>query len=117
MPRKKGYVRAGQIAFLALLPELRREIAEGRSLLSLHAEYRDRLGFGYVQFTRYVKDYGVRRFDAASRLSADSAPRVSPAPVPEASKPVPAKQPLVPEGAELPTFHYDPMDAYRKKFV
>ena len=63
MPRKKGYVRAGQMAFLALLPELRREIAVGRSMLSLHAEYRDRLGFGYVQFTRYVKDYGARRFD------------------------------------------------------
>jgi hypothetical protein len=117
VPRKKGYVRAGQIAFLALLPELRREISGGRSMLSLHAEYRDRLGFGYVQFTRYVKDYGARRLDAASRLVADSPPRVPPASVPEPSKSVPAKQLLVPEGAELPTFHYDPMDAYRKKFV
>jgi hypothetical protein len=117
VPRKKGYVRAGQIAFLALLPELRREIAGGRSMLSLHAEYQDRLGFGYVQFTRYVKDYGARCFDAASRPSAGAAPRVAPAPMPEPSKPLPAKQPLVVEGAELPTFHYDPMDAYRKKFV
>ncbi len=86
-------------------------------MLSLHAEYRDRLGFGYVQFTRYVKDYGARRFDAASRLSADTPPRVLSAPMPEPSKPPPSKQPLVVEGAELPTFHYDPMDAYRKKFV
>jgi hypothetical protein len=117
VPRKKGYVRAGQIAFLALLPELRREIAEGRSMLSLHAEYRERLGFGYVQFTRYVKDYGGCRFDAVSKPSSNATPPILPASTSEPARPLSAKKPLVVEGAELPTFHYDPMDAYRKKFV
>jgi len=109
MPRRKGYRDAGRVEFLALLPELERAFAQGRSVLGFYRDNKARLTISYPQFCRYVQAYDVRPKIRSVVLK--PSPATSSPPLPS------AKEPLVVQGAELPTFHYDPMDAYRKKFV
>jgi hypothetical protein len=44
------------------------ELDAGRSLAAVHAEHREALGIGYVQFTRYVRHYLRQASDAGRSL-------------------------------------------------
>ena len=104
----------GRCAFHAHARAIRQELTKGRSLTSIYDEYRDRLGIGYTQFTRYI--HALKH----NRTQPDAAP-----PTPSARRPEPTARvgasSIAPGGASqaangLPTFHFDPMDAYKQKF-
>lgn len=137
MPRQKGYRDKGWLSFLALLPEIKDARAHGRSLKGLHEEHRDRLGFGYVQLTRFWRAYTALKPEVAGkpvslpsgrertfgngflRLPQDDLPPEHAAAL--AQLQIPAPPPDFTEKlstiSEAPRdFHYDPMDAYRYEF-
>jgi hypothetical protein len=55
--RKKREWGAGRMAFLTRRKAIQAELDAGRSLAAVHAQHREALGIGYVQFTRYVRQY------------------------------------------------------------
>jgi len=97
----------GRVTWRALSPQIRAELAEGWSKRTVYDKYADRLRISYSQFLRYC-----RKAEAAQ-------------PQPAASASPPVERPnaaATPRGAGAqpeaqPTFHFDPLDAYRKKFV
>jgi hypothetical protein len=87
------------MAFLARRKVIQAELEAGRSLAAIHAEHRDTLGIGYVQFTRYVRHY--------LQGSGDARPR-----------PAPVRAPTVREAAPRPKgFQFDPTAVDRKKLI
>ena len=53
--RKKPQRRQnGRIAFIACRDDIRAEIERGATMIAVYDMFAARLGFGYVQFTRYV---------------------------------------------------------------
>ena len=86
------------MAFLTRRKAIQAELDAGRSLAAVHAEHREALGIGYVQFTRYVRHY--------LRGSREARPR-----------PQPVR--TSPENAALPRqgFQFDPTAVDRKKLI
>ena len=131
--RKKPQRRQnGRIAFIACRDDIRAEIERGATMIAVYDMFAARLGFGYVQFTRYVnadirgkppKPRGKRKAPTAERgwpdvAAGPSSPHgpagVSPSPGAETPA---ASGPRMMGPRKLPEFHYDPMDAlrYRKR--
>jgi hypothetical protein len=96
--QKKREWGAGRMAFLTRRKAIQAELDAGRSLAAVHAEHRDALGIGYVQFTRYVRHYLRRGSDARP-------------------KPQPVR--TSPENAVSPRqgFQFDPTAVDRKKLI
>ena len=131
-PRKKPQRRqSGRIAFIACSDRVRAQLDRGVTMIAIYDMYAAQLGMSYAQFTRYVnaeirgkppKRRGKRNALAAGRGWPDMAaglwPREPHGHV--ATSSLGADDPAVrrPRGLgrrELPEFHYDPMDAYRKR--
>lgn len=124
--------RSGRIAFIACRDEIRAEIERGATMIAAYDMFAPRLGFSYVQFTRYVnadirgrppKPRGKRKAPVAERIWPDAAAGPSsqephgPAGVPSslgADDPA-ARRPRTMGPRKLPEFHYDPMDAYKHR--
>jgi hypothetical protein len=113
-PEAKKEFGYGRVAFLAHSAGISAELRRGRMKKAVWREYRDRLGgLGYLQFLRYVGRYIPHHRPTAV---------VAAAPISLSSRTQTASTaPHEPRGAgkkaeELPTFHFDPMDAYREKF-
>jgi hypothetical protein len=64
---KKREWGAGRMAFLTRRKAIQAELDAGRSLAAIHAEHRETLGIGYVQFTRYVRQYLRRESETRPR--------------------------------------------------
>jgi hypothetical protein len=96
--REKREWGAGRMAFLTRRKAIQTELDAGRSLAAVHGEHRDALGIGYVQFTRYVRQY--------LREASDARP-----------KPQPVR--TSPENAVPPRqgFRFDPTAVDRKKLI
>jgi hypothetical protein len=120
----------GRIAFIVCRDDIRTELERGATMIAVYDMFATRLGFGYVQFTRYVnadirgkppKPRGKRkaaaaewgRPDAAAGPSSPHGPAGVP-PSPGAEKPA-ASGPRTLGPRKLPEFHYDPMDAIRHR--
>ena len=117
--------RNGLMPFLALLPAIEAQIKAGALLIDIHTEHAEKLRIGYTQFTRYVNRH-IRKKGARPKPAA-AASSMAPLSPPEAggehqderrentprAEGAPAHTPTSLRPRELPTFHYDPMDAYR----
>jgi hypothetical protein len=96
--REKREWGAGRMAFLTRRKAIQAELDAGRSLAAVHAEHREALGIGYVQFTRYVRQYLREASDA----------RLKPQPVRKSSD----------VGASpRQGFQFDPTSVDRKKLI
>jgi hypothetical protein len=96
--REKRDWGAGRMAFLTRRKAIQAELDAGRSLAAVHAEHRESLGIGYVQFTRYVRHY--------LRQASDARP-----------KPVAARPSLARDAAPRQGFQFDPTAVDRKKLI
>jgi hypothetical protein len=96
--REKREWGAGRMAFLTRRKAIQAELDAGRSLAAVHAEHRESLGIGYVQFTRYVRHY--------LREASDARP-----------KPPPVRTPPAGEAAPRQGFQFDPTAVDRKKLI
>lgn len=116
--KKRAEWRAGRQAFLVLASEVFAGLEGAASRRKVYEKFKDRLGMSYSQFCYWVKRYRqeadqaatVRSHDVAAPLS--TPPRASAAP----AAPSDGHKPLYFGPSEQRTFHYDPMDAYRKKY-
>jgi hypothetical protein len=96
--REKREWGAGRMAFLTRRKAIQAELDAGRSLAAVHAAHRETLGIGYVQFTRYVRQYLRRGNDARP-------------------KPQPVRTPPTSEAAPRQGFQFDPTAVDRKKLI
>jgi hypothetical protein len=96
--QKKREWGAGRMAFLTRRKAIQAELDAGRSLAAVHAEHREALGIGYVQFTRYVRHY--------LRGAGDARP-----------KPAPMRTSPVSDEAPRQGFRFDPTAVDRKKLI
>lgn len=90
---------AGRMAFLTRRKTIQAELETGRSLAAIHAGHHEALGIGYVQFTRYVRQY----------LQGAGDDRPEPQPV---RTPADHAAALRPKG-----FQFDPTAVDRKKLI
>ena len=102
----------GRIAFYALLPEIVSELRLKAPMSRIYAKYKGRLGISYRQFIRLVREYRDQASDKVAPVAPPRLEAASPSPPPEAG----ARKPLYVGPPEERTFHFDPMDAYRKKY-
>jgi hypothetical protein len=112
-PDRKKPPYLGRVTWRALAPQIRAELAEGWSKRTVYDKYAERLRIGYSQFLRYCRKA--------------EPPQPAPAPPPAvaqaaASLQRPPPAPAAPRGEKTgaepqPAFHFDPLDAYQKKFV
>jgi hypothetical protein len=86
------------MAFLTRRKAIQAELDAGRPLAAVHAEHREALGIGYVQFTRYVRHY--------LRQASDARP-----------KPAPVRTMPIGEAASRQGFRFDPTAVDRKKLI
>ncbi len=121
MPRAKGFQAAGKMRFLVLLPEMERALSEERSLKGFYRANRERFKLSYSQVCHYAKVFGLREkvkrrqgelFGVEALQQGGSRPA---APDNGAAKPYEPKQ--YKEESPKKGFHFDPMDAIRKKFT
>jgi hypothetical protein len=89
---------AGRMAFLTRRKAIQAELDAGRSLAAVHAQHREALGIGYVQSTRYVRQYLRGAGDA--RLKA-----------------APVRTMPIGEAAHRRGFQFDPTAVDRKKLI
>ncbi len=122
MPPRKGFHNGAKAEFLAVLPELRQALLEGRSVKEFYGARQDRLRFSYSQIERYVRKFGIRAEVEAVQAAHAGLPvkqpraaRVSPQLDAHSQSGAPAPRPRQPP-APPADFHYDPMDAYKIKF-
>lgn len=111
--KKNPNSRVGLVTWLVCEAEIAEELAKGWSKREVYSRFSDRLQISYPQFVRYC-----RRAPANLAKPRPSAPEQK-APRPTTPKPAAAKpetRSASSESSSLPTFHYDPMDAYREKF-
>lgn len=108
----------GRVAFRAHSAEILARIALGWPRSRVWREFRDRLGgLSSSQFNRYVQ---------AALADPETAPTTVKPPAPSALDTIDAYRARraaetanaqqEPESTSLKTFHFDPMDAYRKKY-
>jgi hypothetical protein len=129
--------RSGRIAFIACRDEIRAELERGATMIAVYDMFAPRLGFSYVQFTRYVnadirgkpaKPRGKRKAPPTERIWPDAGAGPSsrepqgPAGTPSslgADDPAARRPrtmgPRTMGPRKLPEFHYDPMDAYKHR--
>ena len=96
---------AGRVAFLALLEEVREEVARGSPLTAIYERHHEKLGcIKYGQFTLYVRRHigSLRRNDAGERR--------------EERKQSASRGPATPSGG-FQQFRHDPNGAKTKKLV
>ena len=122
-PKKRKVAKpSGRVAFIACRDAVRAKLERGETMMSVYEAHQVPLRMSYTQFTRYVNLYirgkppkrrGKRNAAAESLSPAGMGPQAGgTAPVPDGGKP------STPRGLghrTLPTFEYDPMDAYRNK--
>ena len=113
--KRAGWGEA-RLAFAVLAAEIFAILNHPVALSAVHARFKDRLNMSYSQFCYWVKEYrrremktGNGRINQDSSLASDtnSSPREA-----SANK----RGPLYIKPDPPRTFHYDPMDAYRKKW-
>jgi hypothetical protein len=108
--------RNGRADFLLIAAEIGAAMAAGHTMRRVFEQYEDRLSFGYIQFTRYVKKF-IAETDGAS---VPHAPRDVPATAPTRPFALASSPPSEPQQAppERPRrFHFDPMSVDRKDLV
>lgn len=110
--RSKTPRGAGRAAFLAHLDGIRASLERGQTVKAVHQLYAEKTGLSYAHFTRLVKTLARPK---EARRETPSLPPVA-APDPPVAE-VPARSPVKKPGARLPEFQFDPLDAYRKKYV
>jgi hypothetical protein len=114
--RKNDY-GTGYINFLALLPEIQRAADDGHTLAWFYWNNRDRITRSYPQFARYWRKYKAANPKRAHPSSPSAEPRLQRTPLATlnqaAAKALPAPEE---EDEKYRDFHYDPMDAYRRKW-
>ena len=116
--KKRADWGAGRQAFLVLAPEVFAGLERSATRRKVYETFKDRLGMSYSQFCYWVKRYRQEADQAAKARSLDVAaphsmpPRASAAPAASSD----GHKPLYLGPSEQRTFHYDPMDAYRKKY-
>ena len=116
--RKRADWGAGRQAFLVLAADILADLGRLPSGRKVYGKFKDRLGMSYSQFCYWVKRYRQEADQAAKARSLDAAalhampPRAPAAP----AAPPDGHKPLYLGPSEQRTFHYDPMDAYRKKY-
>jgi hypothetical protein len=96
--REKREWGAGRMAFLTRRKAIQAELDAGRSLAAIHAAHREALGIGYVQFTRYVRQY--------LRGAGDARPQAAP-----------VRTMPIGEAAPRQGFQFDPTAVDRKKLI
>ncbi|MFT4080216.1 hypothetical protein [Rhodomicrobium sp.] len=102
----------GRIAFTALLPEIAGELTRKAPMSRIYAKHKTRLGISYRQFIRLVREYRHQASDDDDPVGLPGLGVASPSP-PADGRP---RKPLYVGPPEERTFHFDPMDAYRKKY-
>jgi hypothetical protein len=108
-----GRRRNGKADFALLVGEIETALRARHSMRSIYERHRDRLGFGYVQFTRYVREFlGCPARLAAAGVAAGTAPD-QPA-MPAAA---PAGRPRQALSTSPKRFQFDPMSVDRKDLV
>jgi hypothetical protein len=116
--RKRAEWGAARQAFLVLATEILVDLDRLGPRTKVYEKFKDRLGMSYSQFCYWVRRYRQEGTQAAKAASFDGpAAHAMPAQVIGA--------PAAPSGDHKPlylgpsgqrTFHYDPLDAYRKKY-
>jgi hypothetical protein len=108
----------GRAAFLACAAAICAEINEGWPITAVHRKFKDRVKLGYRQFNRHVKAWQSKK-DAVSPGKSGARPPATPiAGSAHANAPLaPRREPVQPEKPTLHEFHFDPIDACRKKFA
>ncbi|MBT3072038.1 hypothetical protein KKP04_14340 [Rhodomicrobium sp. Az07] len=102
----------GRIAFTALLPEIAGELTRKAPMSRIYAKHKSRLGVSYRQFIRLVREYRDQASDDAAPVGLPGLGAASPSPPADGR----SRTPLYVGPHEERTFHFDPMDAYRKKY-
>lgn len=103
--------RNGLMSFLAMLPTIEAQIKAGVLLVDIYTEHAGKLRIGYTQFTRYVNRH-IRKNAPRPDRAVDEHQAGKREPSAKAAD-APTHSPKSLQPQELPTFHYDPMDAYR----
>ncbi len=91
-------------------------LAAGHTLRLVFEQHEERLSFGYIQFTRYVKRY----ITMADSVSLPRPPIGTTGALPKPAFPLASSLPTEPRQArpDLPRrFHFDPMSVDRKDLV
>jgi hypothetical protein len=124
----KAKKQSGRLTFFACREAIRAELERGATMLSVYQTRAEALGISYAQFTRHVNVYirGKPQKPRGKRQAAVAEGEQSRAAASKPSYPLGASNNL-PRPAhalgteprslarpELPSFHYDPMDAFRK---
>jgi hypothetical protein len=95
--------------------EIRAALAAGHTIRWVFEQQQDKLSFGYVQFTRYVKRFIIETGSAVP-ARAGGIPAVVPKPAfPLASSTLSEPRRALPEAPKR--FHFDPMSVDRKDLV
>jgi hypothetical protein len=123
-PGQRGKAEArrnGKADFMLLEADIRRGLAARQSMRFIYETHAASFGFGYIQFTKYVKALIKASKGApaqpAHRVPAQAPlrPAAPPAP-PLASSPSP-HQPRQAPREEPRRFHFDPMSVNRKNLI
>jgi hypothetical protein len=107
-PRRR---RNGKADFALLVGEIETALRARNSMRSVYERHRDRLGFGYVQFTRYVREF----LGCPARLASAGAAKAPGQPAMPAAAPV--GRPRQAPSASSKRFQFDPMSVDRKDLV
>jgi hypothetical protein len=116
--KKRADWGAGRQALLGLASEVFAGLERSASRRKVYEKFKDRLGMSYSQFCYWVKRYRQEAEQTAKARSLDApAAHLTPSRASAApAVPLDGHKPLYLGPSEQRTFHYDPMDAYRKKY-
>jgi len=100
----------GRVRFLASLPAIRQDLADGFPLKAIYRRHQARLGMSYAQFTRYAAAALRAELAAASPLHSAMRRRAGSSPAAPPASPTTARiqdagHPPSPPGG----FHHDPV--------
>jgi hypothetical protein len=95
--------------------EIRAALAAGHTMRWVFEQQQDRLSFGYVQFTRYVKKFINEACSAVPARPGRIPAAVPKHPFPLASSTLSEPRRGLPEAPKR--FHFDPMSVDRKDLV
>src|SRR5258706_543821 len=104
----------GRVIFFALLPQIADELDSKIPITRIYSKHKDRLGISYRQFIRLVREYETKNKSVSSDPSAPAAAAKLPAPPSSVEPHRPIYTP--PQSRKERDFHYDPVDAYTKKY-
>jgi hypothetical protein len=108
-----GRRRNGKADFALLLDEIEKALRARNSMRCVYERHRDKLGFGYVQFTRYVREFlGCPARLAAAGVAAATAPDQ-----PAVPATAPGARPRQALSTSPKRFQFDPMSVDRKDLV